>query len=89
MEQIFKHLVQTEEGRKVAGGLIDKFKMIEEKLNVLDTKDKEQFDTEYQGKIKNAFESLNEAVGAKIEEEALDQFHLTITFLVLFSVIAG
>lgn len=88
-QEMFRHLDQTDEGRKVATNLINKFKAIEEKYKRLDTQEQEIFDKEYDGKIHSAFSSLNKVVDKKIKEESEDRFNLNLTFTILFVLLFG
>lgn len=88
-QEMFRHLDQTDEGRQVATNLINKFKAIEEKYKKLDTQEQEIFDQEYDGKIHNAFASLNKVVNKKVKEESEDRFNLNLTFTILFVLLFG
>lgn len=87
--EIFQHLDQTDEGRKVASNLINKFKVIEDKYKKLVTNEQEMFDQEYDGKIHDAFASLNKVINNKIAEELENRFNLILTFTILIILVFG
>lgn len=84
IKQLLDHLSQSEEGRRVAGNLIDQFRVIEDKFQNLNANEKEIFNNEYTGKLHKALDSLDKAVHESAFENSVNESNLLALFFIVF-----